>query len=226
MMGHKICFSEEIWIIIPKLSLLLLLIWSPVSTFWNRRHTHTLFLVPINRQDLDPTKCIDGWMTCDFTSFFTVFQSYQDDVRMIMKGCVQWNAVYGWEDFTSSEDQTQFARSVGQHLTHSATGAPDEMCTVYLQINTPSLIHAFIPTPHFFVWKSGEHPRFTTGRYPVWQHTFLSLSAFPRREVVSYWQKYVHEILVNSLGGLSLPRKSVVRVSDHPKNDLRCLPWT
>ena len=29
MMGHKICFSEEIWPIIPKLSLLLLLIWSP-----------------------------------------------------------------------------------------------------------------------------------------------------------------------------------------------------
>ena len=24
-------------------------------------------------------------MTCDFTSFSTVFQSYQDDVRMIMK---------------------------------------------------------------------------------------------------------------------------------------------
>ena len=31
MMGHKICFSEEIWPIIPKLSLLLLLIWSPDS---------------------------------------------------------------------------------------------------------------------------------------------------------------------------------------------------
>ena len=30
MMGHKICFYEEIWIIIPKLSLLLLLIWSTV----------------------------------------------------------------------------------------------------------------------------------------------------------------------------------------------------
>ena len=38
---------------------------------------------------------IDGWMTCDFTSFLTVFQSYQDDVWMIMKGCVQWNSVYG-----------------------------------------------------------------------------------------------------------------------------------
>ena len=36
-----------------------------------------------------------GWMTCDFTSFSTVFQSYQDDGRMIMKGCVQWNPVYG-----------------------------------------------------------------------------------------------------------------------------------
>ena len=29
MMGHKICFYEEVLIIIPKLSLLLLLIWSP-----------------------------------------------------------------------------------------------------------------------------------------------------------------------------------------------------
>ena len=34
---------------------------------------------------------MDEWMTCDFTSFLTAFQSYQNDVRMIMKGCVQWN---------------------------------------------------------------------------------------------------------------------------------------
>ena len=67
---------------------------------------------------------LDGWMTCDFTSFLTVFKSYQDDVWMIMKGCVQWNSVYGWEDFTSSEDRTRSARSVGQRLTHWATGAP------------------------------------------------------------------------------------------------------
>ena len=33
---------------------------------------------------------MNGWMTCDFTPFLTVFQSYQDDVWMIMKGCVQW----------------------------------------------------------------------------------------------------------------------------------------
>ena len=33
----------------------------------------------------------DGWMTCDFTSYLTVFQSYQDDGRSIIKGCVQWN---------------------------------------------------------------------------------------------------------------------------------------
>ena len=53
-------------------------------------------------------------------------------------------------------------------------------------------------------------------RYPVWQHTFVSPSAFSRRAVVSYWRKYVHEVLVNRLGGLSLPRKSVVRLPDRP----------
>ena len=51
---------------------------------------------------------------------------------------------------------------------------------------------------------------------PVWQHTFVSLSAFSRRAVVSYWRKYVHEVLVNRLGGLSLPKKSVVRLTDRP----------
>ena len=53
-------------------------------------------------------------------------------------------------------------------------------------------------------------------RYPVWPHTFVSPSADSRGAVVSYWRKYVHEILVNFLGGLSLPRKSVVRLTDRP----------
>ena len=46
--------------------------------------------------------------------------------------------------------------------------------------------------------------------------TFISPSAFSRRAVVSYWRKYVHEVLVNRLGGLSLPRKSVVRLTNRP----------
>ena len=33
---------------------------------------------------------------------------------------------------------------------------------------------------------------------------------------MSYWRKYVHEVLVSRLGGLSLPRKSVVRLTDRP----------
>ena len=33
MMGHKICFYREIWLIISKLSLLALLIWSTVLMF-------------------------------------------------------------------------------------------------------------------------------------------------------------------------------------------------
>ena len=51
---------------------------------------------------------------------------------------------------------------------------------------------------------------------PVWQHTFVSPSAFSRRAVVSYWRKYVYEVLVNRLGGLSLPRKRVVRLTGRP----------
>ena len=38
----------------------------------------------------------------------------------------------------------------------------------------------------------------------------VSPSADSRGAVVSFWRKYVHEVLVNRLGGLSLPRKSVV----------------
>ena len=52
-------------------------------------------------------------------------------------------------------------------------------------------------------------------RYLVRPHTFVSPSADSRRAVISYWRKYVHEVLVNRLGGLSLPRKSVVRLTDH-----------
>ena len=43
---------------------------------------------------------------------------------------------------------------------------------------------------------------------------------FSRRAVVSYWRKYVHKVLVNRLGGLSLPRKSVVRLTDRPDTTL------
>ena len=46
--------------------------------------------------------------------------------------------------------------------------------------------------------------------------TYFRFSADSRGAVVSYWQKYVHKALVNRLGSLSLPRKSVVRLIDRP----------
>ena len=51
--------------------------------------------------------------------------------------------------------------------------------------------------------------------YPVRPHRFDFPSADSRRAVVSYWPKYVHEVLVNRLGGLSLSKKSVFRLTDH-----------
>ena len=46
-------------------------------------------------------------MICHFTPLSTVFQSYQDDGRMKMKGCVQWNPVYGWKDFCLKQGLNQ-----------------------------------------------------------------------------------------------------------------------
>ena len=58
-----------------------------------------------------------GWMICNFTSFSTVFQSYQDDGQ-IMKGCVQWNPVYVEKILPRAGIKLRTARSVGQRLTH------------------------------------------------------------------------------------------------------------
>ena len=40
-------------------------------------------------------------MFCYFTSFFTVFPSNQEDVRVILKGYVQWTLVCQKKDFIS-----------------------------------------------------------------------------------------------------------------------------
>ena len=52
------------------------------------------------------------------------------------------------------------------------------------------------------------------GSIPGLATYFRHPSSDPRGAVVSYWWKYVHEVLGNRLGGLSLPRKSVVRLTD------------
>ena len=38
-------------------------------------------------------------MTCDFMSYLTACQSYQDDSWMVMKGYEQWNPIYDRKDF-------------------------------------------------------------------------------------------------------------------------------
>ena len=61
-------------------------------------------------------------------------------------------------------------------------------------------------------------------RYSVRPHTFVL-----RKAVFSYWREYmckmywlthVYEVPVNRLGGISLLRKSVVRLTDHPDMNL------
>ena len=56
----------------------------------------------------------------DFTSFSTVFQSYQDDGRVIMKGCVQrYPFKVGKISASSGDgDRSRAARSIGHRLTY------------------------------------------------------------------------------------------------------------
>ena len=74
-------------------------------------HYPTVLLALFNKTNLRPLAFIlfnhgytykgffgwmDGWKDdLRFTAFSTVFQTYQDDEGLIMKGCVQWNPVYG-----------------------------------------------------------------------------------------------------------------------------------
>ena len=60
-------------------------------------------------------------MVCAFMSFSTVFQSYQDNGQMIMKGCVQWNSIYGWEEVSSSGAGTQDSLLFEQMTDHIHT---------------------------------------------------------------------------------------------------------
>ena len=60
----------------------------------------------MERKEYFAEGCMDGCMTSDFTYFSTVFQSYQDNERMIMKGCMQWNLIWSRGDFVSSRART------------------------------------------------------------------------------------------------------------------------
>ena len=74
---------------------------------------------------------------------------------------------------------------------------------MWLNINKPG--HVAQSVGH--LTRKSEVP----GSIACWPHTFVFPSTDSRRAVVSYWRKYVQEVLVNRLGGLSLPRKNVVR---------------
>ena len=73
-----------------------------------------------------------------------------------------------------------------------------------------------IAGPHRAVSRASDLSQRPQVLYPIRPHTLFSPSADSRRAVVSYWRKYVLEVLVNRLEGLNLPRNSMVRITDHP----------
>ena len=63
-----------------------------------------------------------GWR--DFTFFSTVFKSYQDNGRVIMKGCVPWNPVCDRKDFRSQVDSNSGPLDNKASALPTVTGAP------------------------------------------------------------------------------------------------------
>ena len=57
-------------------------------------------------------------MTCDFTSFSMVFQSYQDDGRMIIIDLCNGIPFAVEQESPLVEFELGTSRSVGQHLAH------------------------------------------------------------------------------------------------------------
>ena len=78
-------------------------------------------------------------MIGDFTSFLTVFKSYQDVGPVIMTSLLLLNFVHCWKDLqlqpisTFSGCRSGTARSAGQRLKYGATGAP----SYHLAIKVP-----------------------------------------------------------------------------------------
>ena len=129
--------------------------------------------------------------------------------RVYNKKLYVMKLVYGRKDFQlkRSSNPGPLDQKASTHTTE-LTG---------LHRGKPESILSFRCTPGRVAQSVGHLTRKRSWvRYPVWPHTFVSLSTDSRRAVVSYWRKYVHKVLVNRLGGLSLPRKSVVRLTDRP----------
>ena len=77
------------------------------------------------------------WMDdLQFYDFFlAVFQSYEDDRWVIMKGCVQWNPFKIEKILASGGNWTGNPRSVGKCLTHWAT----VLLFIYLRIKVEKM---------------------------------------------------------------------------------------
>ena len=58
------------------------------------QHCYNVYCALRMSYNLQLDGLLDGWRTCDFTSFSTVFKPYHDDGWVIMKSCVPWNPVY------------------------------------------------------------------------------------------------------------------------------------
>ena len=109
-----------------------------------------------------------------------------------------------------------FVRAFWKHFSKRNT-AYGKRYQSYDGSNSLSDIHSHCYDPHCDLVgpRSSENSASdSTVRGPGFDTRFVSPCADSIRAVVSYWRKYVHEELVNRLGGLSLPRKNVVRLTN------------
>ena len=159
---------------------------------------------------------MDGWMTCDFTSFSTVFQSYQDDGQIIMKGCVQWNSVDGWENFPSSGARTRASRSVGQCLIHWATWAPASQMITLIILKIEQFCFT-MASKRWQLMANTVDPDQTAPLGAVWSGSALFVQTYLSQYVNILQYLLFQSLLCSGFTSSQLAEKVSASLGDHPQ---------
>ena len=172
---------------------ILSLFWQPSMLFFPKFHWDRFFFFSSSaKQFVFVLACWAGWNVDEFPFYIFskahIFQLYQDNGMVIMKGCVQWNPVYNKKDFCHGESNLGM---LDQQTSASPTGLPGFPCSVWL------CGHTLTQTE----WKSQKQPRLAKIHNSEVERNTLSERNFKTHHLNWGFSACVFPIYLAYLGG-------------------------